>query len=65
MEIYSANGLIGIIGCEPSCPICRHVNAMLIDWEEADKIELKYNQGIVYKCRDCGHIYIWKEIFNK
>ncbi len=61
METYFESGLEGIAGMEPTCPNCKHVNAMLIDYKEARERGLSWWSADVFKCRDCGHIHI----FNK
>jgi DNA-directed RNA polymerase subunit M/transcription elongation factor TFIIS len=58
-EPVSANGfhpLSGLLnnGSAPTCPSCKHKNAMLYD--RTHNYELVES---VYKCRDCGFLVIY------
>ena len=59
---YEENGLKGRGDEEPTCPKCGNANAMLHSYKDEEKAGIKRpDQGIGYKCRDCGYVHIWKK----
>lgn len=67
-KTYTINGLTGIEGMEPTCPKCKHANAMLSEsyWTAIKKgaIDNKSESALdnpamnCYTCRDCGYFHI-------